>query len=140
MGRDIHAHLEIKKGGKWLYYSPVPITRSYDLFARMAKCGRMTETNPIAPNRGIPSDVSDMTRLHREHWGADGHSDSWLTSGELWVLGIEYKNRGDYGINRGFLEDNRVYLFGNSVEYLHKYPGDYPEWLEDVRLVFWFDN
>ena len=47
MGCDIHAHLEIKIDGKWLYYSPVNINRNYNVFAKTA--GVRNYTGKIIP-------------------------------------------------------------------------------------------
>ena len=142
MGCDIHAHLEAKINGEWLYYSPVAINRSYELFANMADCGRMTDITPLAPNRGIPTNATLMTLNHVEYWGVDGHSHSWLNEQEIQELGQIYARISGEKWAHGYLGNNRVYLFGNCVDKRNQYPEDYEHmaWLEDIRLIFWFDN
>jgi len=84
MGCDIHAHLEIKvvnketKKPEWVYYSPVEISRDYHLFALMAdvRNNRDEPVEPIVKPKGFPKDASFLTRLHKKHWGIDGHTHS----------------------------------------------------------------
>jgi len=140
MGCDIHVHIEVKINDEWLYYAPAPINRNYELFARMANCGRRTDITPIAPNRGLPIDVTQMTHIHRLYWGIDGHSTSWLGEHEIAILEEEFKDLGKFSRPHGFLSDNKIYLFGNYVGGRQKYPEDYPEFIQDVRIIFWFDN
>jgi hypothetical protein len=143
MGADIHAHIEIKWDGEWLYYSPVNISRNYELFARMAHMGRCKNIDPVADNRGIPEDATKMTLIHNERWGVDGHSHSWLTIEELCILFDEFKVIWPPFMNREltFLDEfPGIYLFENSFSGFLKYPEERPEKLEDVRIIFWFDN
>ncbi len=146
MGCDIHAHIEIKVDGEWMYYAPAKIARNYLIFTRMAGVRDFGDVEPIAKPRGLPGDITGMSRLHRESDGVDGHNDSWLTATEIMEL-VEWAKRHDrrplgerlaaYG---GLLGN---YLFGNSIESWPKYqnnPDCYPAYINDVRLVFWFDN
>ena len=142
MGADIHAHMEIKWDGEWLYYSPVDIGRNYHLFARMADMGRCHDIDPIAENKGIPEDASKMARIHCDRWGRNGHSHSWLNSQEICQLFDEFTvisspRHKDFD----FLDEfPGLYLFGSSFKGFFKYPEEAPKNLEDFRLVFWFDN
>ncbi len=143
MGCDIHAHMEIKWDGEWLYYAPVNIRRNYPLFARMARMGRCYNIRPIAENRGLPEDVSKMALIHSDNWEQDGHSHSWLSLEELCTLFNEFTVIwGNFHDTRfDFLDEfPDLYLFGNSWRGLFKYPQDYPDKVEDARMVFWFDN
>jgi len=160
MGCDIHAHLEIKivpkdfreqvKGALsqstgWYYYSPVKIYRNYHLFSFMANVRNYDkQIRPLDDPRGIPEDASLITRMERDAWGMDGHSHSWLGLDEL-VLLKNYciKNKmiswGSYK-DEDFEPFLNVYLFGNYITSLKEHPEEYPSELDDVRLVFWFDN
>lgn len=134
MDCDIHAHLEVKLTGKWYYYAPVDIPRNYHLFARMAGVRSYNQKiMPIALPRGLPDHTTLMTQLHNNDWGVDGHSHSWLNRQELQQIAREFNVRkfGDFW---------GIYLFGNGVLEFQENPGGYPEQLEDVRLIFWFDN
>jgi hypothetical protein len=143
MGCDIHAHLEIQVDGEWLYYSPVHIGRNYQLFAKMSGVRNHYKINPISMPKGIPADISKTTQLHRLVWDTDGHSDSWLNHSEIvklidWIM--EPSRKSHFGFNWFNEYPNEVFLFGNSVYSFMEYQDDYPDFLEDVRLVFWFDN
>jgi len=142
MGCDIHAHLEINWDGEWLYYAPVSIRRNYELFGRMAGV-RADEPEPLVEQRGFPAYASQMTRIHHTQWGRDAHSESWLGFDELTRLLEEFGpilpdlGRWDFT----YLEEfPGLYLFGNSITGWRKWPGEYPNELRSIRLVFWFDN
>jgi hypothetical protein len=136
MGCDIHAFFEVKVGGNWMFYSPVKIARHYKLFSRLADVrnelpGHEEYVLPVAQPRGVPADASEMYRLHVGVEGEDGHSHSWISS-------LEFRDvHGEYG---EMDENNRTYLFGNSFEHFYKYRDDYPDFVEDYRMCFFFDN
>ncbi len=137
MGCDIHAHFEIKVDGVWLHWSQPNFDRDYQLFEKMAGV-RGDISNAISPPKGFPSDASKTTRLHQEYWAADGHSHSWLGSDEIAAL-YEYH---ESIVKEGWKLDIEQwgYLFGNDWGSFKKYPKDYPLYIQDIRLVFWFDN
>lgn len=142
MGCDIHAHVEIKIGGKWHHYNHPSASRRYALFARMADVRNGIGIEPIAQRRGLPDDITFTTRFdHDERWGRDAHSESWLSAEEVAGLEEWMRNGADLGYPSGDyrVEKDFGYIFGNGWE-IKKYPNDYPKQLEDVRLVFWFDN
>lgn len=143
MGCDIHVHIEVreKSTGIWHHLAAPRVSRSYVLFAIMAKCGRCGEVKPIASNRGLPDDITFVTRNDRERWGRDGHSDSWLGCDEIEILRsrlqAEIEHRGwkydhlQHDLEWGIFH---TYLHGNALTSLDDTGYD------DVRLVFWFDN
>lgn len=142
MGCDIHAHLEIKVEEEWLYYGQCNIGRSYSLFAKMANVRNYgNEVEPISTPRGLPTGISKMVKFHRDDYGIDGHSDSYLSYQEIrglieWGLeNLEFIAKHDWKF-RTF----GLWLFGNSIYHWQEYPSDYPAFIQDVRLVFWFDN
>jgi len=148
MGCDIHPHLEVKLNGEWKYFSPLDMWRSYSTFAKMANVRNWEEGPiPISPPKGLPNDVAFMTKFFSDYDGVDGHSHSWLGLDEIIEL---LKFFDDEGLKKPWgscTEDDSykwadfgVWLFGKSISGLKKYPGDYPKELEDVRMVFWFDN
>jgi hypothetical protein len=142
MGCDIHLHVEVKVGGKWLHYNSPTINRDYGLFTKMAgvRVRGDETTRPISQPRGLPPDVSDSTAWVAKYWGTDAHSHSYLSASEMRHLRewARYR-RGRYGEGWWF-EDTFGYLCGNSLDGLAECPGDYPKDLEDVRFVFWFDS
>lgn len=148
MGCDIHAHIEIKVNGEWHYYAPADLWRNYLTFAKMASVRNDSSepVEPIAQPRGLPEDSTFMTKMHNDRLGVDGHSHSRLSLDEIKQLVDWFDNELGYrpwGDRRkgDDLKQNEfgVWLFGNTFCNLKEYQDDYPEGLEDVRLVFWFD-
>lgn len=154
---DIHAFLEVKIENIWHLYSQIPFSRNYVLFSRMGAPFKNETINiiPISTPRGLPEDVSFIVKnFICDYYGEDGHSHSWLSSQEVvdlyhWLrksLGSGYEDLvsmrkddapwygGDWDIAFG------VWLFDDSLHYFHKYREDFPEKLEDFRIVFFFDN
>jgi hypothetical protein len=77
----------------------------------------------------MPEDVSEVVQMECEDWDTDGHSHSWLSAKEIetlkdWIA--EHNEKEPYKINL-------------SLPYQIEY-ADEREHIEDVRLVFWFDN
>ena len=138
MGCDIHAHVEVKFRGQWVHYNAPHVRRHYDLFAKLAGVRNDGEIEPIAPPRGLPVDIADLTRaIYEAEGGAEyTHSASHITADEMrdvarWYDSLDH-NRTQGG-HHGF-EGVFGYLNGNSIASL----GD--GLVEDARLVFWFDN
>lgn len=133
MGCDIHLHAEIKLKNEWHHYATPSVPRSYRLFGKMAGV-RNNEIDPISPPRGLPADISDVTRYDYDSWKEDAHSASWLGSSEIadlsdWLRSIDDDESDCFG-----------YLFGNTYGSFSRYPDERPDGLEDIRFVFWFDN
>jgi hypothetical protein len=127
MGCDIHAHIEVKIAGKWQHYSDTHIVRNYRLFGHLAGV-RFSDLEQVAPVRGIPKDATQLTRIAFEEWESDAHTPSWVTMPEL-KKAAESSGLTGYTLGTG-------YVFGN-------HPWDkeeMPEVIQDVRMVFWFDN
>jgi hypothetical protein len=151
MGCDIHAHVELRVAGKWEHYATPSIDRRYRLFGAMA--GVRGEVPAIVKPKGVPDDMSVITRLDWEKWGVDAHTPSWLNEEELdllqkWLdaekIKVDKKEEKYpcmfFDLEAGVL--NRTYMFGNSLTAFKHYT-DYeyiPKNCDAVRLVFWFDN
>lgn len=149
MGCDIHAHIEIhlvdKDGSAaWHHYAIPRIDRWYWLFGLLAGV-RDRSVSPIVPPRGVPPDATAVTRMDYEGWGQDAHSASWFGTAELYKLfeklqkeAARRKDEPDvsplsFDLEYGIL---RCYLFGNA--FLDD--AAWPEGMDDLRMVFWFDN
>src|SRR5574338_845063 len=122
MGCDIHMHIEVKYRGEWHHLSHPRIERSYEFFAHMARCGRCKEIDPVAENRGIPEDMSLVTRIDYEHGVDSGiHDPSWLGRDEIEMLRTRWeqwqKRSGRYDYLKDDLEWGRfrTYLQGNAI-------------------------
>lgn len=131
MGCDIHAHFEIKVDGEWLHYSQPHIHRNYELFGKMA--GVRGDEQPVSLAKGLPKDMSKTTILESIWLGADGHSHSWLNSKEIAEVIKFHESQTDPSIAYKVSHEH-------GWDSFEKYRDDYPEEIEDIRLVFWFDN
>lgn len=145
MGCDIHLHIEVKIDGAWHHYGAPSIARSYRLFEKMAGV-RGEESNAIAYPKGVPDDATFLTKIDYKLWDTDAHSASWLGVDELmqledWLRTGKSETFGEYNLEYGILHS---YLGGNGFTAWKRYPQDgspfNPWMIEDVRLVFWFDN
>jgi hypothetical protein len=141
MGCDIHLHIEVKIHGRWEHYSLPNVPRHYRLFTKLAGVREQPGIQPISSPRGLPEDVTYLTKYDAKQLGDDGHSHSWIDAKEIAQLVDSQKDwryPGDdveIGCNDLF-----GWLFGGTVGGFDEYPDDRPEGLEDVRFVFWFDN
>jgi hypothetical protein len=131
MGCDIHAHVEIKIEGEWHHYSHPEVDRNYSLFTKIAGVRKNPEARghiePIAAPRGIPGDISAVTRLELKRWGSDAHSGTWLARDEVAVVEKQFR---DFRPLFGF-------LFGNRLDDIDEAK---THGVEDCRVVCWFDN
>jgi len=153
MGCDIHIHTEIKVGGVWHHFSQPRQPRAYWLFALMAGV-RTSEVVPqrMFPQRGLPDDISFTTKLCYEDAEESyyPHGQSWLTGMEMAKVIEEYdrlrtkdaEQRNDKSRFFSLEHESFGYLFGNGWAFdpNEKDSEAYPECIEDVRVVFWFDN
>lgn len=146
MGCDIHAHFEVKLNGEWHHAHMPSIKRSYTLFSKMANVRNTPKEHenyiePISEPRGLPSDITVMTKFHADYMNSDGHSHSWLSAKEVADLIKWYDDkRGELSNRFISWESEQIgYFLGNGWDII-SYPSDIPKGVEDIRLVFWFDN
>jgi hypothetical protein len=139
MGCDIHFHAEVKINGIWHHYAQKDVDRNYALFAKMANVRNQDlEIEPISDAKGLPEDLSFLTNFFYQREKIDAHSESWLSAEEIAILGEWIKGQ-IWGAN--FRESQDFgWLFGNSWSSFLRYREDYPNEVEDIRFVFWFDN
>lgn len=141
MGCDIHAHFEIKLNGKWEHYDQPKINRNYCLFAKMAGVrGEGLGIEPISKPKGLPKNLSNTTEFDVQHWDGDGHTHSWLNADEIEQVYEYHKSLYEPEDQYTLSMTQWGYLFGNGWEDFKKYRSDYPKEIEDIRMVFWFDN
>lgn len=150
MGCDIHLHSEVKRNGKWMHHSEQKVERNYPLFAKMGEQSRNDSgIIPISKPKGIPEDATELTKMHVEKYGVDGHTHSWLNAKEISELHKFIKDpdnpkewfHGRYGDRLMWSHDNLPYFMGNHLSGFFDYPEDWGDTgIEDVRYVFFFDN
>ncbi len=92
MGCDIHAHLEIKRipfGSKsnileWVYIGQPKIHQWYDAFRAIGVQYR-GDGEILFPAKGLPIDVTKITKTESRLWDDDGHTFSNLTLQEIMI-------------------------------------------------------
>jgi hypothetical protein len=57
--------------------------RDYELFGILANVRYTPDEGPISEPRGLPDDVSNVTKKESDIWGEDGHSHTYFTLREL---------------------------------------------------------
>jgi len=140
MGCDIHAHFEVKINDKWEHYSIPNIKRNYYLFTKMAGVRNYDdEIKPISSPKGIPKDISVITKICIKLWEGAGHSYSWLNSQEIKEV---IKFLEDLYDDKSWKVHHEEfgYFFGNGFNDFIDSKEEFLKEIEDLRLVFWFDN
>ena len=137
MGCDIHLHIEVKLEGEWRHYAAPRCPRDYEVFTIIAGVRGCHTVDPISEPKGLPEDLTYMTRFDANYWESDGHSHSWLNLREIQLLEEWWKQNRAAFFEARFLSS--TYLFGNSFSSFKEYPDTNRANVEDVRFVFWFD-
>lgn len=137
MGCDIHAHIEILVDGKWEHYAALSLPRNYALFTKLAGVRDVKGITPIAPPRGLPTDITFVTKLDLLRCGTCYHTPSWITAEEaeeveMWCLARNPATPQHPPYPWG-------YLFDNSMLVKLKLPDNQPQHTA-TRVVFWFDH
>lgn len=135
MGCCIHIHIELEINNKWEHYSCPNIKRDYDLFRLMGNTQRGNEDiKPIIEARGLPENLSVITKIDYYNMRCDAHHISWFGIKEIEKI-FEYleKENEKYWETWG-------YLFRNDYRDFKRYSESYPKEIQDMRFVFWYDN
>ena len=74
---------EDNDGERMLEHIPFYRGRDYELFGILADVRHGAEGGPISQPKGLPQDVSNITKKESDNWGSDGHSHSYFTLCEL---------------------------------------------------------
>lgn len=132
---------------------PFP-NRSYSIFAFLADVRNYDRCTPIKQPAGFPKDASREVKREYKKWEGDAHSASYLTARELsefdydqtfWNRRITRQEAPNYfngaalaeegeGVVLTYRENLGAFFFTHLEEL--KSIGE----LDDVRIVFWFDN
>ena len=126
MGTDIHCHIEIKIEGRWEHYSNPIILRNYEMFGWLAGV-RGPELQKITP-LALPEDINTVTRYHLEMYRESRHNSGCLNHEQMVAWIKEFTEELDEGHHPGL-----GYFYDNSWRYI-------PKGIEDVRMIFFFDN
>jgi len=146
VGCNIHLFGEVKIHDEWLHYGELNMGRHYELYSKMAGVRPREGEESLVLPKGLPPDMSLMTRIQYKKDEADAHHESWFTAKEISEfadLAREHYKEGNYHGWTGLTIREIGFLFGNSWDAFHEYPEErsiFPEGLEDIRWIFWFDN
>jgi len=140
MGCNINAHFEIKVDGEWLHYSNPSIRIWYDLFAKIANVRNRSGIVPISEPKGLPDDLNLTTKLCADYDGVEGHYHTWLNADEIKQMCYWAYDHDTYEWEGKWEHVELGYLFGNGWGYFNKYRDDYPNFIEDIRFICWFDG
>ncbi len=142
MGTTIHAHIEVKRGNRWLHYGAPNVDRNYFVFACISGERKEDLREPIrsrikpqASITGLPDDMSEVTKFcyNQDKHGMITHGEGVLTADNLRSLQSHLREDNDFYIRYDLEEDVfRTYINGNSI-------ASHQGW-DDVRIVFWYDN
>lgn len=129
MGIDINGFVEVEREAGWwqsvINVRPL-ITRNYPVFGLLFGIGEEPVPGwaPVAPERGLPADASDLT-VHWRRWWRDAFGESFLGADEVRrVWGREEFWQG--------LDDEWVAFLTEFLQLGHRF--------EDARIVVWFDD
>lgn len=123
--------------------------RCYSLFAVLANVrnrGCEAAYPYISPPKGLPKDVTEYVKKEYESWGFDAHSCSHLTMREIVEFHEENKPKNDFG---GYILERLIYRLRQRADELgviYDFELDHPitdevrRKMENIRIVFWFDN
>ena len=128
MGVCIHGLMEIKVAGSW-HGIHREWGRNYNLFALMAGMRNENNLTPVSQPKGLPDDVSVLTRIENNEWGDDALSESWLSLMEVEIVARRIE-----------ILDGKPCRDIEGVKYhLRRYLQNH-ESVVETRLVFWFSN
>ncbi len=128
--------------------------RGYGMYGFLADVRNYSYIDPIVEPRGIPDDVSETIMSEYDYWYHDAHTPSHIYLRELvefdytqkfWNRRIRKQTGPNSWTGRGLADEGEgevlpINEFLSEMFFQHiedlKTLGD----LDDVRVVFWFDN
>ena len=96
--------------------------------------------SPIVEPRGLPKDITTITRIDKEHGEAEWHTYSHLVDDEIKRLSAACRAPDAFASNRIDFYSIARSCFGESWDMLEFAPNLRTCGVESARWVFWFDN
>lgn len=138
MGCDIHAYIETKVQGDWVFIGQVKSAggdRDYEFFTHLCGVRNYNGDDDNWPTpRGIPQDVSNGVQFYADRISDDGHSHSYESA-------------------QSFMEKKLALM---RIKEQQATPNNSTEWMswtilgyeivkeydniDDYRVIYWFDN
>lgn len=135
MGCDAHYHIEILHNGEWYYVGHPVANRNYVWFSVIADVRNDEGENKIevfSEERGLPDDCSGRVTTLYEQGSSDAHTPSYLTWTELQECEKIFKREIKRVYNERSDSMPKELACLKSILNL--------PFVEDLRVVFWFDN
>jgi hypothetical protein len=143
----MHAHIEVKKDGKWLHYGCPDITRNYLIFACINGMRKewfednpkvYERIQPVAKTDKLPDDMTEITRIcldmDRSDYRLKGYGvldadDLYRLQKLLWSMPGVKSGATEYDLEESFF---KTYIGGGAIAVARGF--------DDVRVIFWYDN
>jgi hypothetical protein len=145
MGCDIHAVLERHfEDEGWQLVAEVTgsaDSRDYEFFTHL--CGVRTNWQDMGDwpePKGIPEDISPVTRWKIDNWGDDGHSHSWDTARDFIEKKLalsRIRNDKDADVSFAWFAYKAL---GYSCDDQEREDERHDCFVDRYRVVYWFDN
>lgn len=140
MGCDIHFIIEQKVNDKWvgvlstdaLVYRNRPLgsVRNYEFFTKLASVRKEDNNKEVTPQpKGVPDDISDLSKMVIKSLEGDGHSHSWATAKEFCDA-----------FTSSYLDKEEEFSPEKVLGIYTEEDGDIHPSLDNLRVVFFFDN
>jgi hypothetical protein len=131
-------------GSVWHHYASLWTRRNAAILARLGGPENPKYEKMISRPRGLPDDVSILTRMHAEQTKPTAYDHSWIGAEEISQLAKWWDETAvkedlkwpEKDFEHGVLHS---YLWGNSWQGFPSKPEDYPG-IADVRFCYWFDR
>lgn len=109
------------------YFFPTLAMRNYSVFAKLASV-RGEGNDP----KGMPEDASELSTALTQDWGMDAHSHTYETAKDFITAWLD-----EYEL----AEEFKQRLLHGSGAFQHAYYlGLDPHYIDNYRVVMWFDN
>ena len=145
MATTIHAHIEVKKDGKWLHYGNPDVNTNYILFACINGLDKEEFKqryfyhliHPAAKVNELPDDISEVTKICLEMDKSDHarlRGFGVLDSEDIEKLQQNINEINKSSVKQCDLEEDifKTYIGGGAIAQHRGF--------DDVRIVFWFDH
>ncbi len=141
MSTTMHAHIEVKKNGKWLHFgAPKGLT---DGLVHAVINGVSIDTfnthgriHPVCRINSLPEDMTEITKICLEEDRKDYriHDEGMLEACDIEKLQKELDNFRPEPLSHYDLEHNIFYTYiCNGAIAAHR-------GFDDVRIIFWYDH
>lgn len=143
MGCDIHAYIEAKISNSWYFVGKAPSRRDYYLFSELSGV-RAYHGQQAFFAEEFPEDASDQVSVEFILWGSDAHTPAHANINELHQFAEQRYDSLRKSVVKEYGEDKeltREEVLGDCAKWIDALNELCEnEWIEDARVVIWYDN